>query len=268
MMRALFLFFGMVMSAGAMMAAPGEPCAPEGEAACMIETIWAAAEVLPAEKRSRLRQPLLHLVNAGRDAHLLSVWEARLGEPIGPAPRSYEYSGEQAAYLLREEGWDGFMQRARDRDVPFNIGRPEIMAEGVRQADSPARAREVMDLMFTLARPNVSRGGGGDTFEQADFGHVLSELAMERCDLEGFDKAAAMTAKPDSLRYMIWRARITGESADLAPRILQEADAEDTRHVRQAIDGYRAILKRGYCKRPEAPVQKDIFSERFMPITR
>lgn len=267
-MKGVLLFFTALLSAGPAMAAPGAPCPRDGEAACMVETIWAAAEVLPAEKRARLVQPVLHLVKTASDKKLLSTWETRLGEPISPAPRSYEYAGEQATFLLTDEGWDGFMQRARDRQAPFNIGRPEIMAAGVRQADTPKRARDLMDLMFTLARPNVSRGGGGDNFEQADFGHVLSELAMERCDLAAFDKAAAMTAQPDALRYTMWRARITGESDGLAPRILQQADADDTRHVRQAIEGYRAISTRGYCKRAEAPVQKDIFSERFMPIAR
>lgn len=267
-MRGFFLFCVAMLGVGPVVAAVGAPCPRDGEAACMVETIWAAAEVLPAEKRARLVQPMLHLVKAAPDKALLPAWEARLGEPIGPAPRSYEYAGEQAAFLLSDEGWDGFMQRARDRQAPFNIGRPEIMAAGVRQADTPKRAHDLMELMYSLARPNVSRGGGGDTFEQADFGHVLSELAMERCDLAAFDKAAAMTAKPDALRYSIWRARITGESEGLAPRILQDADADDTRHVRQAIEGYRAILTRGYCKRVKTPVHKDIFSERFMPITR
>ena len=51
-----------------------------------------------------------------------------------------------------------------------------------------------------------------ENFERGDFGHVLSELAMETCDLAMFDRAVQLTVEPDGLRYAFWRARITGEN--------------------------------------------------------
>ncbi len=70
---------------------------------------------------------------------------------------------------------------------------------------------------------------------------------MEDCDLAGFDRALPLTLEPEGLRYAFWRARITGEGAALAGRLRREGDGEDSRHVRGALEGYGAILQRGYC---------------------
>ena len=56
-----------------------------------------------------------------------------------------------------------------------------------------------------------------------------------------------LTVEPDGLRYAFWRARITGGAGALASRVRAEGGREDTRHVREALEGYGAILERGYC---------------------
>ena len=104
-----------------------------------------------------------------------------------------------------------------------------------------------MDAMFDLAGPPQAASGLDRSFEQADFGYALAELSMEACDLATFDRAVALTADPDSLRYALWRRRIAGEAGALANRIRNDADPGDTHHVRTALDGYGPILQLGYC---------------------
>ena len=218
------------------------------EISAVLDAIWQAAEVLPSKKSTRLKPNMMRLVAQSGDSALIQQWSQKLNSPMPtPQPDYVEYAANDARAAIDTYGWDGFAQRARTRQAPFNIGRPEKMAAGVRLANTPQEARTLMILMFDLAKPNVSRGGGGDTFEQSDFGHALGELSMQRCDLGMFDRAIALTAFPDSLRYAIWRARITGRDAALLQRITDDADGEDTSHVRQAIEGYSAVLARGYC---------------------
>ncbi|HRK69101.1 MAG TPA: hypothetical protein PKY73_16215, partial [Hyphomonas sp.] len=75
------------------------------------------------------------------------------------------------------------------------------------------------------------------------------ERAMRDCDLAAFDRAAGLTTAPDALRYRLWRARITGGAGSLADTIRSGDGSNDTRHVRQALEGYGAILSLGYCAR-------------------
>ena len=148
---------------------------------------------------------------------------------------------------LAEGDWDAFLRDARSGGRPYNIGRPEIMAAGARLAPNETVRRRVIETMYELAGPRQRASGLDRSFEQADFGYALAELAMEACDLSEFDRAVALTADPDSLRYALWRHRITGNAGVLASRIRREADADDTHHVRTALEGYGAILQRGYC---------------------
>ena len=215
----------------------------------MFTAIWEAAGVLPPEKQARVQPVFLETVGQAGDAGLLRSWQSRLGAPAHHRTPQIDYAGQQAKAVVAETGWRGFEQRARAGAAPFNIGRPEIMAAGVRLASDPVIQRRLIDAMFDLARTKVTRGGLGDDFEKGDFGHVLAELAMQRCDLASFDQAVALTPAPGSLRYALWRSRITGNAGQLAARIRTEADADDTRHVRNALEGYGPVAALGYCRR-------------------
>gem|GEM_PF-278477 len=234
----------------ASLAHAGPPaCHGPDEATCMFAAIWEAAEILPPEKQARVQAAFLETVGRSGDAALLQSWQSRLGAPARHLAPQVDYAGQQAESVVAESGWSGFEQRARAGAAPFNIGRPEIMAAGVRLATEVATQRRLIDAMFDLAQTKVTRGGLGDDFEKGDFGHVLAELSMQRCDLVGFDRAVALTAAPNSLRYGLWRSRIIGNAGQLAVRIRSEADADDTRHVRNALEGYGPIAALGYCRR-------------------
>lgn len=225
-----------------------DPCYGMEETPCMLEAIWFAAGRLPADKQGRVKGAFLHTVALADDPALTAGWTSRLGVPDRPVYEPVPYASQRAEAALADGGWDQFLQRARMGARPFNVGRPEVMAAGARLAPDAATRKRITDAMFDLAGPpSVRRDGFDRDFEQADFGHALTELAMESCDLPMFDRAVTLTAAPELLRYALWRGRITGGAAALVPRIRDEADADDTRHVRNALEGYAPILERGYC---------------------
>ena len=213
----------------------------------MIQAIWEAAAGFPADKRDRLKPIFLNTVALSGDAALLADWEGRLGGEAAPEPEYPDYVRERAEAELREADWNHFLQQAQAGLPPFNIGRPELMAAGARLAPDAATRQRVIEAMFALAGPPQPGARPLENFERGDFGHVLSELAMENCNLAAFDRAVQLTVEPDGLRYAFWRARITGSAAALAARVRTESDRQDTRHVREALEGYGAILQRGYC---------------------
>ena len=213
----------------------------------MIQAIWEAAAGFPADKRDRLKPIFLNTVALSGDAALLADWEGRLGGEAAPEPEYPDYVRERAEAELREADWNHFLQQAQAGLPPFNIGRPELMAAGARLAPDAATRQRVIEAMFALAGPPQPGARPLENFERGDFGHVLSELAMENCNLAAFDRAVQLTVEPDGLRYAFWRARITGSAAALAMRVRTESDRQDTRHVREALEGYGAILQRGYC---------------------
>lgn len=213
----------------------------------MLDAIWVAATVLPKEKQARLARPFLETVSLSGDAHLIQEWRTRLGASVARRSSSIPYARQKAELALSAGDWDEFLRDARAGVRPFNIGRPEIMAEGARMAPNAAIRRRVMEAMFDLAGPRQQASGLDRSFEQADFGYALAELSMQTCDLGQFDRAIALTADPDSLRYALWRRRMTGNASALAGRIRQDANADDTHHVRTALEGYAPILENGYC---------------------
>ena len=162
----------------------------------MLDAIWSAAEHLPAEKQNRLKAPFLETVAKSGDTLLLRHWQARLGADLRREKAVEPYARKKAKAALSRGNWTAFLRDARAGAQPFNIGRPEIMAEGARLApDAPTR-RRVVDAMFELAGRPIAASGLDRSFEQADFGHSLAELAMEACDLSSFDRAIALTADP------------------------------------------------------------------------
>ncbi|MEH6694238.1 MAG: hypothetical protein V7675_04305 [Hyphomonas sp.] len=248
MLRA-FLILCAGFSLGLTARADMSACAGPSEQSCMFEAIWDAAAPLPPEKKARIQPFFLETVGKAGDAALLRAWQTRLGAAASHRSPSIDYTADQASAVVAESGWDGFEQRARAGAVPFNTGRPEIMAAGVRLAPDAATKRRLTEAMFDLAHTKATRGGMGDNFEKSDFGHALAELSMQACDLNGFDRAVTLTAAPDSLRYALWRTRITGHAGVLATRIRNEASADDTRHVRGALEGYAPVVSIGYCAR-------------------
>jgi len=249
MLKAILILFASLSLVPLAQAAP-LACSGPGEAECMFEAIWDAAGALPAEKQARLQPAFLDTVSRADDPALLKSWEMRMGTSARHRTPPIDYARDQAQAVIAEAGWSGFEQRARAGIAPFNIGRPEIMAAGVRLADDEATKRRLTAAMFDLAQTKTTRGGLGDDFEKGDFGHTLAELSMQRCDLDGFDRAVALTHAHDSLRYTLWRARITGSAGHLASRIRTQADPGDTRHVRNALEGYGPIVTLGYCQSP------------------
>ncbi|KCZ84288.1 putative lipoprotein [Hyphomonas adhaerens MHS-3] len=246
MMRVFFLSLSLLTAGPAAVADPG--CVPgQDEKKCMIQAIWEAAAGFPADKRDRLKPIFLNTVALSGDAALLADWEGRLGGEAAPEPEYPDYVRERAEAELREADWNHFLQQAQAGLPPFNIGRPELMAAGARLAPDVATRQRVIEAMFALAGPPQPGARPLENFERGDFGHVLSELAMENCNLAAFDRAVQLTVEPDGLRYAFWRARITGGAAALAARVRTESDRQDTRHVREALEGYGAILQRGYC---------------------
>lgn len=249
-MRAGLLFF----LAGLLAALPAaaQPCpAGKGEAACMLEAAWQAAQALPEGKRDNLRAAFVQPVNHLAGSENRAVWADRLRN-VKLEPASGDYARAQAEEAIAAHGWQGFLQRARDGAAPLHMGRPEIMAAAVPLAPDASERKKLIDLMVQLAGASDSRSVSGiplDSFERADFGHVLAERAMRDCDLAAFDRAAGLTTAPDALRYRLWRARITGGAGSLADTIRSGDGSNDTRHVRQALEGYGAILSLGYCAR-------------------
>jgi hypothetical protein len=247
MLKAILILLTSLSMVPLAQAAP-TACIGLGEAKCMFEVIWDAAGSLPAEKQARLQPTFLETVGRTGDPALLKSWEMRMGATAHRRLPPVDYATDQAQVVVAQVGWIGFEQRARAGIAPFNIGRPEIMAAGVRLASDDATKRRLTAAMFDLAQTKATRGGLGDDFEKGDFGHSLAELSMQRCDLASFDRAVALTPAPDSLRYALWRARITGNAGQLAGRIRSEADSDDTRHVRNALEGYGPIATLGYCQ--------------------
>lgn len=247
MIRALVTSL-MLISAGYQLAGADTECRPgESEAGCVLRAIHDAMSALPADKQERLKPVFMDTVALSGDAALLAEWQERLGGVAAPRPDYPDYARGQAEAVLQEAGWDGFLQRARAGLPPFNIGRPELMAAAARLAPDPATRDKVVAVMFDLAGPPDRSARPMENFERGDFGHLLTELAMEDCSLSAFDRALPLTLDPDGLRYAFWRARITGGAGGLAARVRSESTGSDTRHVREALEGYGAILELGYC---------------------
>lgn len=215
----------------------------------MLEAAWAAAEAVPATKQERLKPLFAPLALGLKDAKAKAVWEARLGE-TGIDVEGTDYVRRTAETAIREYGWEGFLQRARDGLAPLHMGRPEIMAAAIELAPDTKQRARIIAMMFDLAGAadrRVISGISVNAFERADFGHVLADRMMRDCKLADFDRATQLTTAPDALRYRLWRARITGGAGALADDIRVGDGSDDTSHVRQALEGYSAILSLGYC---------------------
>jgi hypothetical protein len=242
---AILMAFGPLAGASAQ----GAACPAADEAACMLEAAWTAAEALPETKQARLKPLFGPLALQLTDPEVRAVWDARLGE-TGIDVAGTDYVRQTAETAIREYGWEMFLQRARDGLAPLHMGRPEIMGAAIELAPDTKQRARLIEMMFFLAGAADIRKISGisvNAFERADFGHVLAERMMRDCRLAEFDRAVALTAAPESLRYALWRGRIRGGAGTLAPDIRAGDGTDDTSHVRQALEGYGAILSLGYC---------------------
>ena len=246
MVKALSVLFALSVWIAAPVSAEVEPGCAGSEAACVLEAAWAAALVLPQEKQARLKPLIVSMAAQAEGAQLMQLWADKLSvAPVGPAQQMSDYPDfgwNNASEILATSGVDGLIRFAKEKRAPLHYGRSDaLLSAGKRMvAERPDAATRLNDALFDLAAT-------ASDFEKPDLANAAAELAMHRCDLVRFDRAAAMTLAPNNLRYAFWRARMTGNAGGLASRVRAEADAEDTRHVRQVLDGYRAIVELGYC---------------------
>ena len=215
------------------------------EASCILDAAWAAALVLPDEKRTRVEPLFVAMAAKVGEPDLLQRWTERFTlSPAETEDETYiDFGWKTARGVIDTHGVDGLIKFAKEKRAPLALGRGDtLLAAGKRLAhDQPAQAEKLNVALMDLAATASS-------FEAPDLASAAAELAMYRCDLEMFDRAAARTHAPGNMRYAFWRARMTGNGGQLRQRIVQDADAQDTRHVRQVFDGYRSIVELGYCK--------------------
>lgn len=219
----------------------------ETEQACMLSAIWGAALSLPEDKRTRVKPAMMEAAARSGDEALIAVWSQRLEAVIEPPSDedAADFGWRQARDLLEAGGIKELISTARARRAPLAYGRADaLLAAGKRFTDTaPDKAKRLNDELMSLART-------ASDFEKNTLAHAAAELAMYRCDRQTLMTAKAMTQTPDNLRYKLWLARLDGDALALRRAITDDADTEDTRHVRQALDGYRPIQERGYCRQP------------------
>ena len=245
-MRAGFLFLIAGLMVPAALAQTACP-AGQGEAACMLDAAWTAAQDLPEKKLDRVKPLFVPLALKLADPKAQAVWDARLGD-TGVDVEGADYVRQTAETAVREYGWEGFLERARAGLAPLHMGRPEIMGAAIALAPDAKQRDRLVQMMFDLAgAPPKSAKASMQDFERGDFGHVLAERMMRDCKLADFDRAVGLTAVPDALIYQLWRARITDGAGALASDIRAGDGTDDTSHVRQALEGYGAVMSLGYC---------------------
>lgn len=246
MLRAGFLFLMVGLMVPAALAQTVCP-AGQGEAPCMLDAAWTAAQDLPEKKLDRVKPLFVPLALKLADPRAQAVWDARLGD-TGVDVEGADYVRQTAETAVREYGWEGFLERARAGLAPLHMGRPEIMGAAIALAPDAKQRARLVQMMFDLAgAPVKSAKVSGQDFERGDFGHVLAERMMRDCKLADFDRAVALTAVPDALVYRLWRTRITGGAGALTQEIRAGDGGEDTSHVRQALEGYAPVMSLGYC---------------------
>jgi len=223
------------------------PCQQQSELTCVLEASWQAALVLPDEKKERMAQLIYDTAEELGDAETTKVIARRVNAASSKQQaRSKtvypDYGWQMAEPILAARGVSGLINDARKPQSSGLFAPADALLSAAKHLlpDAPDNAAKINAALLELI-PSAS------AFEKPAFAHAAAELAMVRCDLSLFDRAARLTDAPKSLRYSMWRARISGNALSLLDRIRSDADEEDTRHVRQVLDGYREIATRGYC---------------------
>ncbi|MEL7232652.1 MAG: hypothetical protein AAGJ85_09100 [Pseudomonadota bacterium] len=160
----------------------------------------------------------------------------------GEALSDYTYGLVRAQPLLEAGGVDRLIAEARKPKGQLRYAKLDaLLAVGVQNIKVvPADAARLNAVLLDLAR-------SADDFEQAMYAHAAAELAALRCDMATFEAALDYVGDKESLRYQFWAARISGDGGSVIAAIDMERERNDTRVIRQAIDGYRLISEFGYC---------------------
>ena len=212
------------------------------ETACVLDAAWSAALILPEDKRDRLSAAFLEIAALSGEADVLSFWETRF-DRAAEGLRAYpDYGWSQAEPILRQSGVDGLIERARLRQAPLSFGRTDALLSAGKHLHSahPEDALKLNEALLDLAH-------SASKFERPVLANAAAELAMVRCDADLFSQAVALTDAPRNLRYAFWKARLGGSALDLLEQVRSLENDRDTRDVRRVLDGYRAVLKLGYC---------------------
>ena len=244
MFKGLFCVAAICLSAGSYFAsAQASNSCTQNEPACVLEAAWGAALVLPDDKKARLQAAFLEIAVLSGDPSLAQVWADRFDTHIPKAVEKYpDFGWSVAEPVLQRSGVDGLIQQARLKQGDVSIGRADaLLAAGKRLfPEAPADAMRINQAMLEMTQ-------SANDFEKPALAHAAAELAMVRCDAERFERGVSMTDAQNNMRYAFWRARMQGGVSGLVDRVRNSAREDDTMHVRQSLDGYRAILELGYC---------------------
>lgn len=218
-------------------------CEPVG-AACIFEAAWGAALLLPEDKQERLIPVFLETVALTEDANLLSKWQSRhrVAKYSPPAESYPDYGWQIAEPIVAEYGIAGLIDRSEKRAPPLHFGRSDALHSAglhylLSRPDSAARLNTALIELIADA----------SDFEKPSLASAAAHLAVRRCDRTTFETAIQHVDAADSLQYAFWRARFDQDLTALPTRIRDDAIDDDTRHVRQVLDGYRLILEHGFC---------------------
>lgn len=219
----LFVILLAMMGCNWFAAAQASERIPMPEKAQMVEALYRAAIALPQDKRKRAERAIADFDDGSHET-------------------GADYGWSKAEPLLMNGGVDALIQAARQSGGPLRYARTDaLLSAGVRlRLTDPEAATRINAALLELA-------GRADTFELMIYAHAAAELAAIRCDAAMFRSATLKTGLSDSLRYAFWRGRFEGDLTTQIKRVWEESSSEDTRHIRQAIDGYRLIDQYGYC---------------------
>ena len=212
--------------------------------ACILEAAWGAALILPQDKQTRLHDLFIETAAMTGDAALLAYWSNRFDRAPKPEPErtSANYGWQTAEPILQQSGVAGLIAKAKGREAPLHFGRGDVLLAAGKhlvqtQPDSAARLNQALLSLLLSA----------SDFEQPMLADAAAELAVHRCHSADFEEAMQFVDTPQNFRYTFWRARLSGNLGELPRQIRAQAIEEDTRHVRQVLEGYQLILGQGFC---------------------
>ena len=213
-----------------------------------------AMAVLPASKRESVKQSFLETAQSvGGNDLVRALGSDRHHRPQAP-PVYPDYGWQAAGPIIEGSGVQGLLLAARNRSPALPYGRAEallstgMVALGTAPSGVSLPSRPLpADTADRMNAALLSLAQQSDEFDRGDLAHAAAKLAALRCDLASFESARKMTLAPGAIRYDFWRGRITGDLSALPAAIIVGANTEDTRHVRQALDGIGFLGDHGFC---------------------